>query len=129
MDILEASGVGYPKYYDWRSRSGCTFCFYQQKIEWVGLKEKHPDEFEKAKEYEKLALENSSPFTWTQGESLSELEHPDRVAQIKNDFEIRKKKEKDRRPVNPLRPINFNIELDELYLEDEGGGACLVCHK
>lgn len=129
MDILEASGVGYPKYYDWRSRSGCTFCFYQQKIEWVGLKEKHPDEFEKAKEYEKLALENSSPFTWTQGESLSELEHPDRVAQIKFDFEIRKKKEKDRRPVNPLRPINFNIELDELYLEDEGGGACLVCHK
>lgn len=129
LDILESSGVGYPKYYDWRSRSGCTFCFYQQKIEWVGLKERHPEEFENAKEYEKLALENASPFTWTQGESLSELEQPDRIAQIKKDFEIRKQKEKDRRPVNPLRPINFNIELDDLYLEEEGGGACLVCHK
>lgn len=129
LDILEASGVGYPKYYEWRSRSGCTFCFYQQKIEWVRLKERHPEAYEEAKQYEKIALENNSPFTWIQGESLTELEQPNRVSQIKKDFEIRKQKEIDRRPVNPLRPINFNIELDELYLEDEGGGACLVCHK
>lgn len=129
LDILEASGVGYPRYYEWRSRSGCTFCFYQQKIEWVRLKERHPEAYEEAKQYEKIALENNSPFTWIQGESLTELEQPNRVSQIKKDFEIRKQKEIDRRPVNPLRPINFNIELDELYLEDEGGGACLVCHK
>lgn len=129
LDILEASGVGYPRYYEWRSRSGCTFCFYQQKIEWVRLKEKHPESFEEAKKYEKLALDNNSPFTWIQGESLSELEKPDRISQIKKDFEIRKQKEIDRRPINPLRPINFNIELDDLYLEDEGGGACLICHK
>jgi len=129
LDILEASGVGYPKYYEWRSRSGCTFCFYQQKIEWVRLKERHPESYEEAKQYEKIALENNSPFTWIQGESLTELESPSRVEQIKKDFEIRKQKEIDRRPVNPLRPINFNIELDELYLDDEGGGACLVCHK
>jgi len=129
LDILEASGVGYPKYYEWRSRSGCTFCFYQQKIEWVRLKERHPEAFEEAKQYEKVAIENDSPFTWIQGESLTELEKPDRIAQIKNDFEIRKQKEINRRPVNPLRPINFNIELDDLYLDDEGGGACLVCHK
>lgn len=129
LDILEASGVGYPKYYEWRSRSGCTFCFYQQKIEWVRLKEWHPESYEEAKQYEKIALENNSPFTWIQGESLTELEDPVRVVQIKRDFEIRKQKEIDRRPVNPLRPINFNIELDELYLDDEGGGACLVCHK
>ena len=32
IEILESSGVGMPKYYDWRSRSGCTFCFFQQKI-------------------------------------------------------------------------------------------------
>lgn len=129
LDILEASGVGYPKYYEWRSRSGCTFCFYQQKIEWVRLKERHPEAYEEAKQYEKIALDNNSPFTWIQGESLVELEQPNRVSEIKKDFEIRKQKEIDRRPVNPLRPINFNIELDELYLEDEGGGACLVCHK
>lgn len=129
VNILEGSGVGYPKYYEWRSRSGCTFCFYQQKIEWVRLKEWHPIAFQEAKQYEKTAQEHNSPFTWIQGEPLSELEKPERVAQIKNDFEIRKQKEIDRRPLNPLRPVDINAELDELYFEDEGGGACLVCHK
>ena len=42
LEILENSGLGLPKYYDWRSRSGCTFCFFQRKIEWVGLLERHP---------------------------------------------------------------------------------------
>ena len=35
FELLDASGLGLPKYYEWRSRSGCTFCFFQQKIEWV----------------------------------------------------------------------------------------------
>lgn len=129
LDILEASGVGYPKYYEWRSRSGCTFCFYQQKIEWVRLRERHPDAFEEAKKYEKTAMENASPFTWSQGEPLTELEKPERIAKIKNDFEERRLREIARRPVNPLRPININVDLDDLYLEEEGGGACLICHK
>ena len=43
------AGLGLPKYYQWRSRSGCYFCFYQQVAEWQGLKERHPDLFEKAK--------------------------------------------------------------------------------
>ncbi|MEQ1771863.1 MAG: phosphoadenosine phosphosulfate reductase family protein, partial [Devosia sp.] len=55
-DILESSGVGMPKYYDWRSRSGCTFCFFQQKIEWVRLMTEHPDAFENAQAYEKTAV-------------------------------------------------------------------------
>ena len=33
--ILEKSGLGFPEYYKWRSRSGCYFCFFQQRIEWV----------------------------------------------------------------------------------------------
>ena len=28
--LLENCGLGLPKYYEWRSRSGCTFCFFQQ---------------------------------------------------------------------------------------------------
>jgi len=129
LGILEASGVGYPKYYEWRSRSGCTFCFYQQKIEWVNLKERHPDAFEDAKQYEKGAIANLSPFTWTQGESLSELEQPNRMDQIKKDYELRRQRELKNRPINPLRPDNINLDIDELYFEDEGGGACLICHK
>lgn len=127
-DILESSGVGYPKYYEWRSRSGCTFCFFQQKIEWVRLKERHPEAFEEAKALEKDALEHGSPFTWSAGESLSELERPERTAQIIADFENRKCRNRVNTPVNPLRPIDIE-NIDDLYGEDEGGGSCLICHK
>ena len=129
MDILDSSGVGLPKYYDWRSRSGCTFCFFQQKIEWVRLKERHPEAFEEAKQYEKNALEHGSPFTWTQRESLTELEKPARVIQIVTDFERRKQRDIASRPVNPLRPVDAVEDIDEIFGEDEGGGACVVCHK
>lgn len=128
-NILEKSGVGWPDYYQWRSRSGCTFCFYQQKIEWVRLKEHHPEEFEKAKRYEKDALEHGSPFTWTQGESLVELEQPQRIVEIMSDYDARVKREKSRRPVNPLRPDDFYLDIDDLYFSDEGNGSCNICHK
>lgn len=129
MDILESSGVGIPKYYDWRSRSGCTFCFFQQKIEWVRLREQHPEAYEDAKTYEKNALEHGSPFTWTKGESLDDLAKPERVQQIVEDFERRKERELSRKPINPLRPIESIVDIDDLFGEDEGGGACVVCHK
>ena len=63
IEILDGSGLGLPKYYDWRTRSGCTFCFFQQKIEWVRLRERHPEAFEEAKRYEKTAMDHGSPFT------------------------------------------------------------------
>lgn len=90
--ILEDSGVGVPAYYNpipfevdgkrgtySRSRSGCYFCFFQQKIEWVWLLEQHPDLYKKAMQFEK------DGYTWNQGESLADLMQPDRVKQIKLD--------------------------------------------
>lgn len=90
--ILENSGVGVPAYYKpvefevdgkkgtySRSRSGCYFCFYQQKIEWIWLYEQHPDLFKKAAEFEK------DGYTWNQNESLAELTTPGRIRQIKLD--------------------------------------------
>lgn len=80
MRILDESGVGLPKYYEWRTRSGCYFCFFQRKAEWVGLAERHPDLFEQAKAYEDKVGKNhagygqqGAKFTWSQGESLPEL--------------------------------------------------------
>ncbi|WP_287830708.1 phosphoadenosine phosphosulfate reductase family protein [Idiomarina sp.] len=128
FSILESSGLGIPKYYEWRSRSGCTFCFFQQKIEWVHLMERHPEAFEEAKSYEKKAIENESPFLWTQGESLEELEKPQRIDEIKSDFEARKMREKSKRPKNALHQ-GIEPDIDELYLADEGNGACDICHK
>jgi len=130
LEILDSSGLGLPRYYEWRSRSGCTFCFFQQKIEWVRLKERHPDAFERAKSMEKTAIESGSRFTWSQSEPLSELERPERIAKIKADFEVRKAREEKNKKINPLRICGSeNLDIDDLYGEEEGGGACLVCHK
>ena len=91
--LLRESGVGVPAYYEdipfevdgkvgtyCRSRSGCFFCFYQQRIEWVWLLEQHPDLYEKAKSFEK------DGYTWIQGETLEELAKPERVRKIKLDI-------------------------------------------
>ena len=96
------SGVGWPKYYEWRSRSGCTFCFYQQKIEWLRLKERHPEAFEDAKTYEKTALSHGSPFSWVDGETLDELEQPERAKQVEEDYEKRKARAQAKLQKNPL---------------------------
>jgi len=125
-DILESSGVGWPKYYEWRSRSGCTFCFYQQKIEWVHLKERHPEAFAEAVSYEKTAVEHGPPFTWSQGESLEELIQPERVAKIKEDYEKRLARFKAKQKQNPLRDREDLIAVDDLYGQPK---FCLACHK
>src|SRR5208282_5860253 len=89
LEILDGAGLGLPKYYAWRSRSGCTFCFFQQKIEWLRLSEQHPEAFEEAKRYEKTAVANGSPFTWNDDESLEELAQPKRAAEIRAEHERR----------------------------------------
>jgi hypothetical protein len=98
--ILEDSGVGIPAYYKplnyeveidgeikkgtySRSRSGCFFCFYQQKIEWVWLYENHSDLFAKAMEYEK------DGYSWMDTETLDEMIRPERIAAIKKEHYLR----------------------------------------
>jgi 3'-phosphoadenosine 5'-phosphosulfate sulfotransferase (PAPS reductase)/FAD synthetase len=126
FEILENSGLGLPAYYDWRSRSGCTFCFFQQKIEWVGLKARHPEAFERAKQMEKTSLEHGSPFSWSEGETLLELEKPERIAQIRADHEKRVERARAKRKVDPLRPQQGAVDLDDIYGQQK---VCLACHK
>lgn len=126
LDILEGAGLGLPRYYSWRTRSGCTFCFFQQKIEWVRLREQHPDAFEQAKAYEKNAIEHGSPFTWCQGESLEELEEPERIAQIIQDHDRRLDRIRVQNISNPLRSDIEPLDIDELYGNTK---VCIACHK
>jgi 3'-phosphoadenosine 5'-phosphosulfate sulfotransferase (PAPS reductase)/FAD synthetase len=126
LEILDAAGLGLPTYYNWRSRSGCTFCFFQQKIEWVRLMEEHPDSFEEAKAYEKTAVEHGSPFTWSNGESLEELSRPERVEQIRQDHALRLARKRAKVTANPLRPDREPLDIDELYGQAK---VCLACHK
>lgn len=128
IDMLESAGVGEPEYYQWRTRSGCTFCFFQQKIEWVRLKREHPDAYEDAKGYEKTALEHGSPFTWSQGESLVDLEQPDRIEAVELEFEQRRARLLARRRANPLAGDKV-LTVDDYYGIDEAAAGCVICHK
>ena len=135
--ILEESGVGLPNYYKWRTRSGCYFCFFQRKSEWVGLLEQHPDLFELAKGYEKFDYETGERFTWGQGESLEELSQPERIAKIKANTEkaIEEKKKaiaekKMTKPNQTLMQILTPTEILAEVLDDEDDEEpCLICHK
>lgn len=125
IQILEESGLGLPTYTQWgRTRSGCFFCFYQQKIEWVRLKETYPDLFEQAKEYEYANKRNGNPFYWSGDESLAELEKPERMAQIIENWERMRERAKKLGKNRPLVQILGGLEEEEI--EQDG---CLICHK
>ncbi len=125
--ILEESGVGIPAYYRplhyeveingelkkgtySRSRSGCFFCFYQQKIEWVWLYETHHDLFLKAMEYEKEG------YSWMDSETLEELIRPERIAGIKKDHYLRMHKN------SQVRDWKDQI----MEAEGEGCASCFI---
>lgn len=116
--ILEDSGVGIPAYYKEiefevdgkkgkysRSRSGCYFCFFQQKIEWIWLYEQHSDLYQKAMEFEK------DGYTWNQSESLSDLIKPERIRQIKLDA-IKRQEQKAKKDTNSLLVDMFADDSD-----------------
>lgn len=127
IDLLKDTDIGEPEYYRWRSRSGCTFCFFQQKIEWVRLMDEHPDAFEEARAYEKTAEEHGSPFTWSDGESLDDLAKPERIAAIKADYEKRRARAMSAVRSNPLS-ARTEPSIDEIFGVFEGN-SCVVCHK
>ena len=123
--ILEESGVGLPPYTNWgRTRSGCYFCFYQQKIEWVRLRQTHPELFERAKWYEDESLRRGVDFTWCSDERLSELEQPERMAAIEANWEESRQQKLAARTNVPLVQIFGGLANDDEPEEREG---CLIC--
>jgi len=115
INLLNESGLGLPAYYDWRSRSGCHFCFYQRKIEWIGLYENHPDLFEDAKTYEKYDEKTGKRYTWSQNESLDEILA--RKDEIKEKFALLNQKEK-----KPKKLLDAVLGDD-----DDNDDGCLIC--
>ena len=132
MEILESSGLGLLDYYKWRSRSGCTFCFFQKRSEWIGLKENHPEAWEHAKSLEKQATDNVSAFTWIKDMPLTELEKPEIIAKVKEQHKkqiekLKKNKQKIQQNNPFLKGEDLNIE-ENLALDDVSS-SCLICHK
>jgi 3'-phosphoadenosine 5'-phosphosulfate sulfotransferase (PAPS reductase)/FAD synthetase len=156
LRILQDSGLGLPEYYKWRTRSGCYFCFFQRKSEWVGLKTHHPDLYEEAKTYEKnldtTDPENKRRYTWSQSESLEELERPERRADIEQKLKVLENRKAERMENLTLAelfarddPNHHEVteqrrqeireqmsraeQLEEAFAhEDDGEEGCLICH-
>ena len=119
--ILEEAGIGLPTYYEWRSRSGCYFCFFQRQIEWVGLMERHPHLYEKAKQFEKMGYKGEAPkFTWINGTPLETIEK--RKEEIKERYRKRLEKAKKKEKKKTLADIFKDIVND-----DDGEDPCLIC--
>jgi 3'-phosphoadenosine 5'-phosphosulfate sulfotransferase (PAPS reductase)/FAD synthetase len=121
--ILTDSGVGMPRYTEWgRSRSGCFFCFYQQKIEWVRLKETYPELYEQAMAYEKPNRVNGNVFYWSQNESLADIEKPERTAEIKHRHEKALEQKRLSRKNRGLMSV-----LAEFDVEEPQRDGCSIC--
>lgn len=107
---VEIDGEIKTGYYS-RSRSGCFFCFFQQRIEWVWLYENHPDLFKEAMAYEK------DGYSWIDRETLKELSHPERIESIKREHYLR------------MQRIQNKTKSDLLsdLLDDAEGEGCAAC--
>jgi hypothetical protein len=117
--------VGIPEYYQWRSRSGCYFCFFQRQGEWLGLKRNHPELFQKAKEFENIEREKydwkdgdvsipNTGYTWSSQGSLDEL-----VARA----------EKKEREQGIIATSTFSDRWQDILRagDDDEDQSCLIC--
>jgi hypothetical protein len=122
--LLEES-VGVPEYYQWRSRSGCYFCFFQRQDEWLGLKRKHPKLFEKAREFENRVRTKYDPkegeielsghgYTWSTQGTLDELVQKAKVRE--ENGMVRKQKSNERWQ-----------DILKRQDDDSEDQACLIC--
>ncbi|MEN9251557.1 MAG: phosphoadenosine phosphosulfate reductase family protein [Thermostichales cyanobacterium BF3_bins_165] len=120
LRLLEESGIGLPDYYRWRSRSGCFFCFFQRKYEWVMLAQEHPDLFAEAVKYEQNHRDGRT-YTWTQGETLLELlERKDEIiAEYQRSVFREIEKQSNAQPLSQV--------LEKILEDKDDIQPCLVC--
>ena len=135
MRILEDAGIGLPKYYEWRTRSGCYFCFYQRKAEWIGLAERHPELFERAVAIESKVLQDvgvaghadfrdramrGRQYTWSGGETLVQLQSRREEILARHDAALSRA---------ATRKANLPLmeALADAFDEDDDTAPCTVC--
>ena len=135
MKILDDAGIGLPDYYEWRTRSGCYFCFYQRKAEWVGLAERHPELYERAIAIEQKVLLDAGvggdadfseramtgrQYTWSGGETLVQLRS--RRQEILNKHEAAMNRISQVRRAMPVLEA-----LSDAFDAEDDTQACTIC--
>ena len=71
--------------------------------------------------FEKFDDETGESYTWTQNESLHDLQKPERIEEIKNDQKRRQ----------ALINNKTNLPLSNVFGKSENDGSddgCLICH-
>lgn len=120
LRLLEESGIGMPDYYRWRSRSGCFFCFFQRKYEWVMLSVEHPELFEEAVRYEQDHSDGRT-YSWTQGETLIEL------VERKEEIMLQHEKAMNKAKLGSSQQSLSDV-LSTVLDEENDSIPCLACH-
>jgi len=116
--LLESSGLDFPEYYKWRSRSGCYFCFFQQKIEWLNLYKYHNNLFLQAMSFEKADEVTVERFTWCDDMSLNEL-----IAK-KEQIRANHKKKVQLEKIKLKRSNKLSDTFSNYAFDNQG---CLIC--
>ena len=135
MRILADAGVGLPTYYEWRTRSGCYFCFYQRKAEWIGLADRHPELFEQAVAIEQKVLHQAGvpshadftdramrgrQYTWSGGETLIQLRSRRDEILVRHNASIK-------RANGTHRNMPLVEALADALAEDDDTTPCTLC--
>jgi Phosphoadenosine phosphosulfate reductase family len=135
LRILQDAGIGLPTYYEWRTRSGCYFCFYQRKAEWVGLADRHPELWGRAAAIEQKVMKDAGAdgdasfgtygmrgrqYTWSGGESLPEL-----LAR-REEILHRHQQALERNAVRKRNKAAWEVFAEALD-DDDDGMQCTVC--
>ena len=83
--------------------------------------EHHPDLFEKARQLEKMKIENGQHFTWSEKESLDELMRPERIEAIRREHEAAMERERGR--------MGDGSRLVDVFCSAMEGNeqACTIC--
>ena len=121
IEILNNSGLGLPRYMEWKSRSGCFFCFYQSKLEWINLYERHPELYKKAMNYEFKnckKIKNGS-FGWRSDITLEEMIKPENIKKIKENYakmNNKKNKENADRLIDLSYLCHSELDSESYYL-------------
>lgn len=103
--ILNGSGLGLPKYYKWRKRSGCYFCFFQSAKEWSCLRLYHPELFERACWYEENHADGRI-YTW-RGIKGGQSQYLRNISDNVNEVILNSNKSVETKLINRLRGIEF----------------------
>ncbi|MGB3787981.1 MAG: phosphoadenosine phosphosulfate reductase family protein [Phormidesmis sp.] len=120
VGLLEDSGIGLPDYYRWRSRSGCFFCFFQRKYEWVMLAQEHPNLFAEAVKYEQEHSDGRN-YTWTEKETLIEL------IERREEIIFSHNKAMSRQELQSSSSSLVDV-LENVLAEEDDTIPCLACH-